>query len=1055
MSSATEIIKEAPVPAGEVFDEKGRLIGRYVYLRKGDDEDLNGFCQSWLDTYEHDDRFFITLDLETTGLKPHEGKILLVSISWDGKQSIIFCPHDFENLELFKEVLRTVPINNQNIKFDLKWLLYHFGTECNVFMDTMVGSQLGWAGSFPKMMVGTFGLSNIAKQLLNGYVLEKDTRNEFIGMKLEDGFSKKQIEYAVKDSLITHKLVWPITKRLHNQGLWDIWEEIERPLIEILVRSEVKGVTVNVEEVERLLTEKERELSLIYDNIREEVEKIPASKLPIFPKGSFNPGSSQQIVNVLGAIGIKVLNTEKSTLQTTQATAQHPLLENIIKWRTTKSIISKFLTKWLEEHIDPATNCIYTSFNTYGAETGRLSCKEPNMQQIPGDLRSMIVARKGWKILSMDYSQFEFRAAAAITEEEYLMEAFIERQRLLPDVRILATQNGFIDPDAFVKAASKDKTKFRLTQSEENLIHNFAMTDIHRRNAALILGKDVSDVTSTERSVGKCVALDTYVHTNKGIMRLRDLLPKKVKKDTYYDLKGVKILTDEGYKDAPTVYYNGKSKVLKITTKTGRSIVCTPTHRFRTIDKAGAYVWRTANKLKVGSDVFLKLGGSFTKGEKSVFDMNITSDLMYLLGLLARVSLIDEIVTVPEEFEEEVITLIRKIPELEKVKILKANKREDARIYSTELKLAVAQVKKELPSEMLRMSQEHTVAFLKGLASKGTLGFQFAYESTMLLKQLQNLLLNLKVNTYISIKTVLGIPTLHCQGEFQDRLVAHLKGEKIDKKAPYMNGINAYKLYASRNVHAKVYDSEITDSCENIESCMTEKEWDTTKFLMNNELLRDEIVAITEVNDCEVGDVTVPDNSTVVYEGFVTHNTLGYAVLYGAGAPRVQESLAKEGFYHDMAECARFLEDFFLELPKIKLFIDETHAKVIDPGYITTIMGRKRFFELPPRYLTRRYEQELQAAYREATNFCFQGANADATKKAMVQMDKVFQKFPEDVRPILLLTVHDEIVIEAHETNCEEVAKIGEKIMVEAGMESVNWKVPIEVSRTMGDTWNK
>ena len=62
--------------------------------------------------------FFITLDLETTGLKPHEGKILLVSISWDGRNSIIFCP-EYYNLDLFKQVLNTIPINNQNIKFVL------------------------------------------------------------------------------------------------------------------------------------------------------------------------------------------------------------------------------------------------------------------------------------------------------------------------------------------------------------------------------------------------------------------------------------------------------------------------------------------------------------------------------------------------------------------------------------------------------------------------------------------------------------------------------------------------------------------------------------------------------------------------------------------------------------------------------------------------------------------------------------------------------------------------------------------------------------------------
>lgn len=371
----------------QVYDETGKLIGKYVYLQEGDQEMLDSFCEAWLRTYQEDNRFFLTLDLETSGLKPHEGEILLFSLSWDGKHSVIFCPAMFD-LNSFCQVLETVPISNQNIKFDAKWILHHLGIMINIYFDTMVGAQLAWAGAFPE---NSFGLGNLAKQLLDGLVLEKETRKEFIGKTIADGFTEEQIAYAVKDSLITHRLVAPIVKRLCNQGLWEIWEEIERPLIEIFTRTEVYGLKVDREGISEMLTIKEKELAEQYKEIEEELLKI--DNLPKFPKNKagkeqFNPGSSQQIITVLQCLGLKPRDTQKATLEMEMAKNPHPLLEKILDWKQTKGIISKFLTKWLEEHIDDHTDCLYPTFNTYGSETGRLCVDgetliETNEGQIP------------------------------------------------------------------------------------------------------------------------------------------------------------------------------------------------------------------------------------------------------------------------------------------------------------------------------------------------------------------------------------------------------------------------------------------------------------------------------------------------------------------------------------------------------------------------------------------------------------------------------------------------------------------------------------------------
>jgi DNA polymerase I-like protein with 3'-5' exonuclease and polymerase domains len=934
-------------------------------------------------------------------------------------------------------------------------------------MDTMVCCQLGWAGVFPFLPQGTFGLSNIAKHLLAGYDLEKETRKEFIGMKLEDGFSCQQIEYAVKDSLITHKLVWPIYKRLHNQGLWELWENVEKPLIEILVRTELKGVKINTKEVERLLLVKEAELADTYARILSHIATIPAHKVPKFPKGIFNPGSSQQNVSILSAVGIKVLDTKASTLETTLANHPIDLLVDIIKWKKTKTIISKFLTKWLEEHIDPKTSCIYTSFGTCSTETGRMSCKEPNLQQVPKELRSMIVARENHQILSLDFSQFEFRAAAAATEEEYLVEAFVERARLLPQIKSLALSYGYDDPDAFEKAITKSLVT--VASTEGKLMDSFIATDIHRRNAALILGKDITQITSKDRSIGKCTSLDSYVHTNKGIFTLRELLPKKLTKDTYYDLKGIKVLTDTGYESAPTLYYYGKSPALRITTLSGRSLVCTGVHRFRTLDKQGKYVWIKADKLKVGHSVLAKFDAPYS-GKLTKFPLEMKTLEQYvafaeLIGLtLLEGTINKDTIVYPGARDARVRDLLTRTG-YTKTKINGPTKMNNTiTVFRADIAKWLGTTS-SIPKSFLHDCEERAiVGLLRGLASTNNLGISFDTLPMNILHTIQNLLLRLGINAYLIPEKhcAKGVPSLFLY-DYNQKLLNYLFGNESIK--PVMNEIHALKYSGSTRTHMKLVEAgffgwpaheKLIDAQRLlVEEALTEEERSTIQFLIDNNLRKETIVSITPVAECEVGDFTVPSTSTVVYEGFVTHNTLGYAVLYGAGASRVQESLAKEGFYHSIKECKAFLDDFFRYLPKVEYFIKETHAKVLSPGYITTCMGRKRFFKLPYAYQTRKYATESEAAFREATNFCFQGANADATKKAMILIDMAFREYPEAVRPTLLLSVHDEIVSEVHNSNVEEVAQLSEKIMIECGQEALEYKIPIECSRAIAPHWSK
>lgn len=674
------------------------------------------------------------------------------------------------------------------------------------------------------------------------------------------------------------------------------------------------------------------------------------------------------------------------------------------------------------------------------------SAKEPNPMQIPSKLRHLIIARPGKKILSLDYSQFEFRAAAAATEEEVLIEAFSERARLLPEVKAIADHYGYVDADTFTKDVAAGKIE--VTSGEKEVVHEFAATDIHKRNASLIFNKDVDEITSGDRSVAKCVSLDSYIHTEAGICKLRSLLPKKLKAGTYYDL-GINILTDVGMKPAPKVFYHGKADGFRIKTRLGAELICSGIHKFRSVNAKGQYVWVKASSLKPGRVVFQKFTKTLGKGHKN-------SKAYSLLGLMLKYG-----IPVSDKIFMPLSTLdrVQKIAQEGKLKVdIITSKKEPVYQISWD-KLPSLE---EIPEEFISNISVEQFRLLLQEVFDYTPTLRLRCQSKTILRQLRNLFTRIGFASFANMPSydVSGLWTLSFGSATEQHILQFLeKGTLYEYPEVY-----ARKLFGLEDYHFLLHEKGHVGSStavidkkdtKDIHELLGKQMVETSQFLYENLLYRDYIVSIDPVRNIDMGDVSVPDNSTVVYEGLVTHNTLGYAVLYGAGADRIQQSLAKEKYYYTPKECREFLETFFERLPKMKRFIEDTHTEVLKDMNIPTHLGRKRFFVLPPKYLTRRYETERESAFREAVNHKFQGANADATKIAMVEADRVFQKYPEAIRPIIILSVHDEIVIEVDESVLEEVKDLMQKIMVESGMRATGYKVAIEVSTAHGSEWAK
>ena len=228
--------------------------------------------------------------------------------------------------------------------------------------------------------------------------------------------------------------IWQL-KVLFEQKLKDtesrsVFQDIETPLLEILADMEFQGIKINP------LLMKEIALGLKKDQtIREERITQAAGK-------KFNIGSPKELGKVLFE-ELKIADNPKMTKTKQYATneaeliryqSKHPIIETILEWRSARVLLNTFVDK-LPTQINPNTSRIHTVFEQTRTASGRLSSKNPNLQNIPirnekgREIRKGFVPRdENHVLLAADYSQIELRVIAALSDDESMMEAFLKGQ---------------------------------------------------------------------------------------------------------------------------------------------------------------------------------------------------------------------------------------------------------------------------------------------------------------------------------------------------------------------------------------------------------------------------------------------------------------------------------------------------------------------------------------------------------------------------------------------------------------------------------------------------
>jgi DNA polymerase-1 len=310
----------------------------------------------------------------------------------------------------------------QNLKYDMSVLRQH-GITIAPFDDTMAMSFALDAGR------QGHGMDELSELYLGHKPI---TYKSLTGTgKSQIGFAEVPLaeatRYAAEDADVTLRLWHHLKLRLAPEKVTKVYEMVDRPLVPVLSAMECAGIKVDKTVLARLSGEFADQGAALEKEIHELAGQ------------PFSIGSPVQLGAILfDKMGLKGGKKGKSGQYSTDVTVLEDLAGQgvtiagkVLEWRQLSKLRSTY-TDALQEQINPRTGRVHTSYSLVGAQTGRLSSTDPNLQNIPirtemgRQIRDAFVAEPGNVILSADYSQIELRLAAHIADVGPLREAFAE-----------------------------------------------------------------------------------------------------------------------------------------------------------------------------------------------------------------------------------------------------------------------------------------------------------------------------------------------------------------------------------------------------------------------------------------------------------------------------------------------------------------------------------------------------------------------------------------------------------------------------------------------------
>ncbi len=428
IKSEARVAPQSPAPGPMPFDR-----GSYACVQTVE------ALESWIEEARR--AGVIAVDTETDALDSMRAGLVGVSVAVAPNRAC-YIPLGHGGTDLLSETPQQIPFDTavglikplledpsvlkvgHNIKYDMN-VLARYGIAVGPIDDTMVMSFDLDAGrhnhGMDELALEHLGHSCISFKDVCGSGKSQLTFNQVP--------LKEATRYAAEDADVTLRFWHWMRPRLSAERVTRVYERVDRPLIPVLAAMEREGIKVDRDELARM----SKEFADGIAGLETEIHALAGQP--------FTVGSPKQLGDILfGKMGLKGGRKGKSGDYSTDVTVLEKLASDgvviagkVLEWRQLAKLKSTY-TDSLQEQVNPKTGRVHTSYSITGAQTGRLSSNDPNLQNIPvrteigRRIREAFVAEPGNVLLSADYSQIELRLAAHMADVPALKEAFAKGQ---------------------------------------------------------------------------------------------------------------------------------------------------------------------------------------------------------------------------------------------------------------------------------------------------------------------------------------------------------------------------------------------------------------------------------------------------------------------------------------------------------------------------------------------------------------------------------------------------------------------------------------------------